>query len=255
MNARCASHAEVDPGGAGGRGGGVCPGSAAEPVATPGEFAVATGGGIWAAAGENLPEFALLMHSGNPRYCIRIGINYHGEKVQQIALDNNGKLIGWNPAGDALGTGAKAKMRLAGYTIFDRDPNEPMMNDSKIGGGSIPSGRYVRVEFKVRGWLGKTKNLDGKQLEKDLDLLKSENADLLVMPPSHHPLQLPARVRRHSWLQPKCLERAAHRLRESPVIRAIGSPTPHPDPVGQPDADATDVGAVCRNAGLLLLDV
>lgn len=130
---------------------------------------------------QNLLEFALLMHSGNPRYYIRIGINYHGEKVQQVALDDNGKLIGWNPAGDALGTGAKAKMRLAGYTIFDRDPNEPMMNDSKIGGGSIPAGRYVRVEFKVRGWLGKTKNLDGKQLEKDLDLLKSDNADLLVM--------------------------------------------------------------------------
>ena len=39
LDERTVSLAEVDPGVAGGRGGGVCPGSAAEPVAAPGEFA------------------------------------------------------------------------------------------------------------------------------------------------------------------------------------------------------------------------
>lgn len=126
-------------------------------------------------------EFALLLHSHDPRYYIRIGINYHGNKVQQIALDGNGKLVGWNEDGDALATGARAKMRLSGYTIFDRDADEPMMNDSKIGGGNIPAGQYVRVEFKVRGWLGKTKNLDGAQLEKDINLMKDDRADLMVV--------------------------------------------------------------------------
>jgi hypothetical protein len=125
-------------------------------------------------------EFALLMHDHNPRYFVRIGINYHGNKVQQIELDANGKLVGWNATGDALATGARSKMLLAGHTIFNRDPNEPTMNDTKIGGGNVPPGQYVRVEFKVRGWLGKTKNLDGKQFEKDIDLLKNDSADLMV---------------------------------------------------------------------------
>lgn len=126
-------------------------------------------------------EFALLLHSHEPRYVIRIGINYHGQCVQQIALDENGKLVGWNEQGDALATGPRSKMRLSGYTIFPRDADEPMMNDTKICGGEIPRGQYVRVEFKVRGWLGKTKNLDGKQLEKDIELLKDDRADLMVV--------------------------------------------------------------------------
>lgn len=127
-------------------------------------------------------EFALLREPVDPRYYLRIGINYHGAKVQHIQYDAaTGQLVGWNPAGDALGTGRKAKVLLAGVTIFDRDVDEPMMNDTKVGGGEIPAGRYVRIEFKVRGFLGKTKNLDGGQLEKDLDLVKTDRADLMVV--------------------------------------------------------------------------
>ncbi len=127
-------------------------------------------------------EFAVIDADVTPRYYLRIGINYHGQKVQHLQTEpGTGVLIGWNPGGDALGTGNKAKMLLAGYTIFNRDPDEPMMNDSKIGGGDIPGGTYIRIEFKARGWLGQTKNLDGKQLEKDLDLLKQDKADLLVI--------------------------------------------------------------------------
>lgn len=127
-------------------------------------------------------ELALLRVATIPRYFLRIGINYHGAKVQHIQLDqDSGVLVGWNPKGDALGTGRRAKVLLAGATIFDRDPDEPMMNDSKIGGGCVPAGRYVRIEFKVRGYLGQTKNLDGKQLEKDIDLLKEDRADLMVV--------------------------------------------------------------------------
>lgn len=129
-------------------------------------------------------EFELIKFpasSHHPRYFVRIGINYHGAKVQQIEVDNQtGVLVGWNESGDALATGKRAKMRLAGYTIFDRDLDEPNMSDTKIGGGEIPPGSYIRVEFKVRGWLGKTKNLDGEQLEKDIDLLKNDQADLLI---------------------------------------------------------------------------
>jgi hypothetical protein len=126
-------------------------------------------------------EFELLAEQINPRYLIRIGINYHGSMVQHITYGPNGVLIGWNPQGDALGTGAKAKVLLAGRTIFPRIPNEQVMSDCKIGGGSVPSGRYVRAEFKVRGWLGKTKNLDGAQLLKDFRLLRDDQADLLVI--------------------------------------------------------------------------
>jgi hypothetical protein len=35
--------------------------------------------------------------------------------------------------------------------------------------------------LKVRGWLGKTKNLDGAQLLKDFRLLRDDRADLLVI--------------------------------------------------------------------------
>jgi len=131
---------------------------------------------------QNHLEFALILAPVTPRYFLRIGINYHGKKVQHISVDpTTGILVGWNAEGDALGTGSRAKVLLAGHTIFDRDPDEPIMNDMKTGGGSIRPGTYLRVEMKVRGWLGKTKNLDGKQLEKDIDLLKHDQADLLVL--------------------------------------------------------------------------
>lgn len=126
-------------------------------------------------------EFALINAPITPRYFLRIGINYHGNKVQHIRIDENGILIGWNPEGDALGIGNKAKMLLASKTIYERDKDEQSMSDTKIGGGDIPIGSYVRAEFKSRGWLGKTKNLDGKQLEKDIELLKKDKADLLVI--------------------------------------------------------------------------
>ena len=130
---------------------------------------------------QNCVEFEILKANVSPRYYVRTGINYHGQTVQQLKLDDNGVLVGWNPTGDALGIGSQAKMLLAGYTIVHRDADEPMMNDTKIGGGSIPTDTYLRIEFKARGWLGKTKNLAGKQLEKDLDLLKDDNADLLII--------------------------------------------------------------------------
>ncbi|VXD20433.1 XcmI [Planktothrix serta PCC 8927] len=127
-------------------------------------------------------QFEIIRANVTPRYYLRIGINYHGQQVQHIRIDSStGRLIGWNPSGDALGTRKNAKVQLANVTIFDRDPHEPMMNDAKIGGGEIPEHKYIRVEFKARGWLGQTKNLAGKELEKDLDLLKEDKADLLVI--------------------------------------------------------------------------
>jgi len=127
-------------------------------------------------------QFKIIQSDVTPRYYLRIGINYHGQKVQHITVDSStGRLVGWNPSGDALGTGKKAKVLLAGITIFERDLHEPMMNDTKIGGGNIPQDEYIRVEFKARGWLGQTKNLGGSQLEKDLNLLKRDKADLLVI--------------------------------------------------------------------------
>ncbi|MCS6577354.1 hypothetical protein [Curtobacterium poinsettiae] len=126
-------------------------------------------------------EFVLLREQRTPRYILRIGINYHGAQVQHVTLDQNGHLVGWNRTGDALGTSLRAKLRLAGHTIFPRDPDEQLKSDSKVGGGDVPTGRFVRIEFKVRGWLGKTRNLNGTQLEKDIDLLKDDRADLLVI--------------------------------------------------------------------------
>lgn len=67
-------------------------------------------------------EFAVIDADVAPRYYLRIGINYHGQKVQQLQADpETGVLIGWNPIGDALGVGSRAKVLLAGHTIFDRD--------------------------------------------------------------------------------------------------------------------------------------
>lgn len=130
---------------------------------------------------QNHAEFEIVNRQHVPRYYLRIGINYHGQKVQHIVVDPaTGILNGWNQNGLALGAGQNAKMLLAGHTIFDREPNEQMMTDCKVGGGTIPIDQYVRTEFKVRGWLGKTKNLDGKQFQKDLDLLGNDQADLLV---------------------------------------------------------------------------
>jgi hypothetical protein len=126
-------------------------------------------------------EFDIIRENITPPYFLRIGINYHGQKVQHIRYDPaRGMLQGWNPDGDALGTGGNAKMLLANHTIFERRDNEQLMSDSKFGGGDIPDGDFVRVEFKVRGWLGKTKNLDGTQIIKDIDLLASDRADMLV---------------------------------------------------------------------------
>jgi len=130
---------------------------------------------------QNHVEFELLAEQIEPRYSLRIGINYHGAKVQHITYDTNGVLIGWNPSGEALGIRGRAKVLLAGVTISDRDPNEQIMSDCKICGGNVPAGRYVRTEFKVRGWLGKTKNLAGNELLKDFRLLRNDRADLLVI--------------------------------------------------------------------------
>lgn len=128
-------------------------------------------------------EFFLLNLKAWPRYFVRIGINFHGGLVQELKFNKKGVLIGWNPKGDPLGIRHNAKIILSGPngTIVSRESNEPMMSDSKFGGGCLPHNRYIRLEYKVRGWLGKTKNLDGKQLEKDLDLLKRDKADLLVV--------------------------------------------------------------------------
>lgn len=126
-------------------------------------------------------EFELLHSDVDESYVLRIGINYRGGNVQHIRTDDSGTLVGWNPDGSPIGTGDDAMVLLSGHTIFDRGDDEPDMNDSKISGGHIPDGKSVRIEFKVRGWLGKTKNLDGAQVEKDLELLKNDEADLLIM--------------------------------------------------------------------------
>jgi hypothetical protein len=126
-------------------------------------------------------EFELLHSDVDESYALRIGINYRGGNVQRIETDDSGTLIGWNPDGSPLGIEDDAMVLLSGHTIIDRGEDEPDMNDSKISGGNIPDGKSVRIEFKVRGWLGKTKNLDGAQVEKDLNLLKNDDADLLIM--------------------------------------------------------------------------
>jgi hypothetical protein len=126
-------------------------------------------------------EMAVIDQKCDPHYYLRIGINYRGATVQQLKTDDRGVLIGWNPGGDALGTGRNAKVLLAGTTIVPRDSGEQIMSDTKIGGGDIPKGSYIRIEFKARGWLGQTKNLAGKELEKDLDHLINDRADLLII--------------------------------------------------------------------------
>ena len=126
-------------------------------------------------------ELSVVKSLHEPRYGLRIGINYHGQMVQQIALDAEGHVIGWNPNGEWGATRARAKMRLGGYTIFPRNEDEHSMSDAKFYGGDIPDQEFVRCEFKVRGWLGKTRNLDGGQLLKDFELLAQDYADLLVI--------------------------------------------------------------------------
>lgn len=125
-------------------------------------------------------ETELLHWAIAPPYTIRIGINYHGQWVQHMTLDN-GVIVGWNPGGDVFSSRANAKMRMKGYSIFARRPNEQLMTDSRIGGGPVAMDEFVRTEFKVRGWLGKTRNLDGAQLLKDVNLLRDDLADLLVV--------------------------------------------------------------------------
>lgn len=121
-------------------------------------------------------EFELLRSGAG--YHLRIGINYRGAKVQEVRI-RDGMLVGWNAAGQALGRGGNAKMLLAGHTIVERDANEQLMSDSKFSGGRLPDGKYVRTEFKTRGWLGQTRNLDGKQLEKDIDLLHAGQSTVM----------------------------------------------------------------------------
>ena len=61
-------------------------------------------------------EFELMKININPKYFMRIGINYHGAKVQHIGLDNKGKLIGWNP--DQMGT--LTSFLICSSTLFDK---------------------------------------------------------------------------------------------------------------------------------------
>src|SRR4051812_17668489 len=96
-------------------------------------------------------ENALLLKAVTPRYVMRIGINYHGSKVQHITLDGNGVVVGWNPAGDVFGSRANARMRMAGWSIFPRTVGEQLMTDTRIMGGPVAPGEFVRAEFKVRG--------------------------------------------------------------------------------------------------------
>lgn len=129
---------------------------------------------------QNHLEFSLL--SQTPlRFGLRIGINYRGATVQHVELDGQGRLIGWNPSGDALGQGARSKLVLAGQTIVNRSVGEHAMSDTRLIKGDLPQGFYTRLEIKCRGWLGKTRNLDGKQLEKDLNLLTQGHADGVVI--------------------------------------------------------------------------
>ena len=125
-------------------------------------------------------EMAVVSNTITPRYGLRIGINYHGDKVQHIILDDSGRLVGWNPNGDALKAGKANKLQMSGVTIFDRLPGEHNQSDAKFYGGNIPNNEFIRAEFKVRGWLGKTRNLDGAQFLKDLNLLGRDNCDLIV---------------------------------------------------------------------------
>jgi hypothetical protein len=56
-------------------------------------------------------EFAVIDADVTPRNYLRIGINYHANKVQHLQTDpTTGLLIGWNSSGDALGTGNSAKV-------------------------------------------------------------------------------------------------------------------------------------------------
>ena len=126
-------------------------------------------------------ELAVVKSDVEPRYGLRIGINYHGQQVQHIQIGPDGQIVGWNSGGRWDASGSTAKMRLGGYTIFPRLPDEQLMSDAKFYGGHITPGRFIRCEFKVRGWLGKTRNLDGNQLLKDFELLAQDRADLLII--------------------------------------------------------------------------
>ena len=117
---------------------------------------------------------------------LRIGINYHGANVQHIQLNEDGNIVGWNPEGDVFARSAGKKMILKSNsednpgTIIDREVGEHSNSDTKIQNGRfLATDEYVRIEHKVRGWLGKTRNLDGEQLMKDIALLLHNQADLL----------------------------------------------------------------------------
>jgi hypothetical protein len=121
----------------------------------------------------------------NHGYTLRLGANYHGAYIQLIRT-NAGRLIGWNPAGSVFGRGRDGKLILRNNaaggeeTIFPREAGESTQTDTKLQSGpDLNDDEYVRIEHKVRGWDGKSRNLDGIQFLKDIVLLQEEEADLL----------------------------------------------------------------------------
>jgi hypothetical protein len=123
----------------------------------------------------------------NLGYSLRIGINYHGGMIQLIRVNPvTGRLVGWNQNGSVFGIGHRNKLIMTTQqprgesTVFPREPNESTQTDTKLQAGpNLNSDQYVRIEHKVRGWDGKSKNLDGKQFLKDIVLLQGNEADLL----------------------------------------------------------------------------
>jgi hypothetical protein len=121
----------------------------------------------------------------NLGYTLRLGANYHGAYIQLIRT-NAGRLIGWNPAGSVFGRGQNGKLILRNnvvggeQTIFPREAGESTQTDTKLQSGPyLNDDQYVRIEHKVRGWNGKSRNLDGTQFLKDIVLLQEREADLL----------------------------------------------------------------------------
>jgi len=120
----------------------------------------------------------------NLGYTLRLGVNYHGAYIQLIRTNAAGRLIGWNPAGSVFGRGQQGKLILRNNggeeTIFPREAGEATQTDTKLQSGpDLADDEYVRIEHKVRGWDGKSRNLDGTQFLKDIVLLQEGEADLL----------------------------------------------------------------------------
>ena len=119
-------------------------------------------------------------------YTLRLGANYRGANIQLIRTNAAGRLIGWNPAGSVFGVGRRGKLILKNQapggerTIFPREAGESTQTDTKLQSGpDLNDDEYVRIEHKVRGWNGKSRNLDGIQFLKDIVLLQEGEADLL----------------------------------------------------------------------------